>query len=244
MRQGGSRVRSARVFEAAVLGSLMASLVVLTSVPVRAADDDGTENWSDKLSNSMKETIGKASHAVGLGKPEAPPVVESPSGCPTISILDGTTAQRVLAPGASGNEGVRYQYSLYHVGRTCNSSGAAMSVKVGGDGRVLLGPAGTAGHFDVPVRVVIFSEVEQKPVASKLYRVPASIAAGQSATPFQFVSDNLPIPIAAGRKGSDYSIKVGIDTGKGEAGGEKTAKVRRHGKPKAAKAADSQSASQ
>ena len=242
MRRGESRVRSARVVEAALLGLVTAALVAMSSVPAHAADDEDGNSWSDRLSDSMKDTIGKATHAVGLGKPEPPPVKESPSGCPTISILEGTVAQRMLAPGASGNEGVRYQYSLYHVGRACNSAGAAMSVKVGGDGRVLLGPAGTAGHFDVPIRVVIFSEVEQKPVASKLYRVPASIGAGQSATPFQFVSDNLPVPLAAGRNGSDYSIKVGIDTGGKGGGEEKPAKGRRHAK--GAKPAKNESASQ
>lgn len=241
MRRGGTRGRSALV-EIALLGTLAASLLAVSGLPTRADDDEGN-SWSDRLSESMKETIGKASHAVGLGKPEPPPTKESPSGCPTISILEGTTAQRVMAAGASGNEGVKYQFSLYHVGRACNATGSQMAVKVGGDGRVLLGPAGGSGRFDVPIRVVIFSEVEQKPVQSKLYRVPASIGAGQAATPFEFVSEMIPVPIASGRSGADYSIKVGIDTGKGAGDvAAKPAKGRRHAK--AAKAAPAESASQ
>ena len=187
------------------------------AAPAAAVDEDDyglNPSWSDRLSDSMKAGISRATSAVGIGKPAGPPPPENPSGCPSIAILDGTEAQRVMAPGATDNQGLRYQYSLLNVGRECTLSGGRMTVKVGAGGRVLLGPAGSAGHFDVPIRIVVLSEINGKPVESKLFKVSTSIGAGQGATPFQFVSDTISVPIAAGRNGLDYSIKVGIDTGK------------------------------
>ncbi len=226
---------SARATSLMLLATVAA--VVASTAPVRAADDDDyglNPSWSDRLSESMKESIGKAEKAIGVGRPAGPAPIENPSGCPPIAILDGTEAQRVMAPGATGNQGLRYQYSLLGVARECTMSGGRMSVKVGAGGRVLLGPAGAAGKFDVPIRVVVFSEIEHKPIESKLFRVSASVGAGQAGAPFQFVSDSVVVPIAAGRTGDDYSIKVGID-GKGGPTGPAT-KPARHRKKDVASA--------
>ena len=183
--------------------------------------------WSDRVAKSVKNQMEKATKAVGFGKPTPPPPSESPSGCPTIGILDGTQSQRVMAAGASDNQGVRYQYSLFNVGRECSTSGGRIALKIGADGRVLLGPAGAPGHFDIPIRVVVYNELSQKPVESKLYRVSASVPAGQTGAPFQFVSDNLVVPLGAGRSGTDYSIKVGFDAKSG-GGDARAAKAARH----------------
>jgi hypothetical protein len=212
----------------AVLAGLMVT-VLCAAIPAKADDDDDDSvGWSDKIGDSIKNTFSSAGKAVGLGaKPEGPPPVEAPSGCPTIAILDGTVGQRVMAAGASGNQGVRHQFSIGTVGRECTISGNQISIKVAATGRVLLGPAGSAGTFNVPIRVVVFNELQQKPTASKLYKVPASVGAGQAGTPFDFVSDNIVVPVS-GNASAEYSIKVGIDLGKGgdEVAGPK--KVRRH----------------
>lgn len=220
------------------LGLAAAVLLVAVVGPARAEDDDLQQpSWSDKLSNKLKDSISGAENKLGFGKPPGPPPKESPSGCPTIGILPGTESQRVMANAAAGNQGVRYQFSLANVGRECTISGNRVSVKVGADGRVLLGPAGSAGRFDVPIRVVVYSEAQQKTVESKLFRVSASIGAGQSATPFSFVSDSLVVPIAGGSTAADYSIKVGFDSGKG--GGEVVKSKRgRRAKPAASAAAN------
>lgn len=208
------------------------SAVLLSSIPVVHAGDDIDDDmlnpgWSDKLGKSFANGMAGATKWMGFGKPTAPPPSEAPSGCPTIAILDGTQSQRVMATGASDNQGVRYQFSLFNVGRECSMAGGRMSLRIGAGGRVLLGPAGSPGHFDVPIRVVVYSEVGQKPIESKLYRVSASIPAGQTGTDFQFASDNIVVPGASGR---DFSIKVGFDSKGADAGGHpaKTAKHSRH----------------
>ena len=221
-----------------VLAVLATGAVAFWPAVASADDDDGlSQSWSDKISDGLKNTIGGATKAMGMGKPAGPPPKESPSGCPTIAILDGTESQRVMAPGTTGNAGLKYQYSLYNVARECSISGNRMSVKVGADGRVLLGPAGAPSHFDVPIRVVVYSEVSQKPVESRLFRVPATMGAGQASVPFQFVSDSINVPIAGGAVATDYSIKVGIDGAKGGATAAPTRTSRSHRRQKEAQSA-------
>jgi hypothetical protein len=235
MRAGDGKVRLIRG-QFLLLGVLAACL--FTAIPARADDDDDEDSsgWADKIGDSIKNTFSGAGKAVGLGgKPEGPPPAEAPSGCPTIAILDGTAGQRVMAAGASGNAGVRYQFSLGSVGRECTLAGGRVSIKVAAGGRVLLGPAGSAGNFDVPIRVVVFNERQQKPEASKLYRVPASIGAGQAGAAFQFVSDDIVVPIS-GNASTDYSIKVGLDAAKGGTDTVNVKKTRHHGQKPVASA--------
>ena len=210
----------------------VSAALISSAAAVHAADDDEdllNPSWSDNIGKSIKSGMERTTGLMGFGKPTPLPPPEAPSGCPTIGILDGTQSQRVMAPGGSDNQSVRYQYSLFDVGRECSISGNRIALKVGAGGRVLLGPAGSAGHFDIPIRVVVFSEVAQKPVESKLYRVPASVPAGQAGAPFQFVSDSLVVPMTAGQSGTDYSIKVGFDAKGTDAAG---AAKPRHGRHK------------
>ena len=234
---GGTGRRSAAWLLCVTVSAGAGALSTSAAHAASDEDDDGglSSGWTDRMSDSIKNTIGKATSKIGIGRPAGPAPKEAPSGCPTIGILDGTQVQRVMAPGATGNEGLRYQYSLHDVGRECSLSSGRIGVKVGANGRVLLGPVGAAGRFDVPLRVVVFSDADQKPVQSKLFRVPATVAGGQSSVPFEFVSEMIDVPVAAGRTAADYSIKVGIDAGKDD--GTPTAGIkaaRRHLRKEAA----------
>ena len=202
--------RRSRARCAALLGVTLATMVA--SGAVAAKDDDEEDSWSQSISDKMKDSISAATARMGLNKPPGPAPLESPSGCPTITLLPGTESQRVMVAGATGNQGLRYQYSLQTVGRECSIAGDRVAIKVGADGRVLLGPAGAAGRFDVPIRVAVFSESQGKPVESRLFRMGVSVPAGQASVPFQFVSDSVVVRIPPGHTG-EYSIKIGIDGG-------------------------------
>ena len=206
-----------------------AALALVLSAPVLAAEDDDGPiegDWASRMSERMKEAVGGATSRIGLGKPQGPPPAESPSGCPTISLLPGTEAQRVSAAGQSDNQGVRYQYSLSAVGRECSQAAGRITIKVGAEGRVLLGPAGQAGRFDVPIRVAIFDDLGGKLVESRLFKVPATVPAGQAGAPFSFVSDAISLALPGAAR--NYSIKVGIDSaGKGAAEPAKSRHVKR-----------------
>jgi len=138
---------------------------------------------------------------------------EVPLECPKIDVLDGTASYRTYAGTDQTNGNVRYQFSMGDVARDCTRSGDQILLKVGVEGRVLLGPAGNAGSFTVPVRIAVRHDSDGKAAATKLYQVPASIAAGADAATFQVVSDPLAVHFVSNSAGDDYTILVGFDTG-------------------------------
>lgn len=218
----------------AILGVLLMSL---SAVPARADDDDADNGFMAKMGQGFSNSATGMKKFFGMGKPPLPPQAASPSGCPEITVLDGTGAQRIMAANAAGNAGLKHQYSISDVARECQLSNNQMVLKVGVEGRVLLGPAGSPGTFDVPIRIAIVNKLDDKPFLSKLYKVAASIPTGQTGTPYTLVADSLVIPFGAGRTAQDYSIKIGIDSGKG---GEVTDKPAHKHKPKPVAAAAAQ----
>jgi hypothetical protein len=132
--------------------------------------------------------------------------------CPEIHILDGTSDDRIYAPGKDqSNESVRYQFSINDVARGCQINGNQVSMKIGVAGKVLLGPQGSPSTFPAPIRVAIIDLSDDSPVVSKLYQVPASVPDGQTEASFTLVTDPLSIPMRPNFAES-YTIKVGFDS--------------------------------
>jgi hypothetical protein len=129
--------------------------------------------------------------------------------CPQIEVQDGTSAMRV---GGDVNQAVRYQFDIVNTARECKIEGAQFAIKVGVAGRLLIGPAGSAGAYSAPLRVVVRDDATQKPVISKLYKVEANADAANLQAPFQFVSEPLMLPYVHKWADEDYTILVGFDT--------------------------------
>jgi hypothetical protein len=130
--------------------------------------------------------------------------------CPQVEVQDGTSAMRV---GGDVNASVRYQFDIVDTARECKVEGAQFAIKVGVAGRLLIGPAGSAGAYSAPLRVVVRDDATQKPVISKLYKVEANATpATNLQAPFQFVSEPLMLPYAHKWADEDYTILVGFDT--------------------------------
>jgi hypothetical protein len=147
-------------------------------------------------------------------EPELPPKPADKVNCPEIMVLDGTAAQRVYANGNEGsNAGLRYQFSIGDVARECAVQNGQIALKVGVEGKVLLGPAGSPGSFSPPVRIVVVRESDQQPVVSKLYKASVSIPTGQTVAGFTVVSEPLYVPFTKEHAEDDYTIKVGFDSG-------------------------------
>ncbi len=152
-----------------------------------------------------------AFHTTTPGPAPAAGQQEDPLECPTVEILDGTSSYRTYAGTDQSNETVRYQFSMGEVARECTKSGKDILLKVGVDGRVLLGPAGVPGAFTVPIRVAVRHDGDGKVVATRFFQVPATISGGDS-TAFQVVTDPIAVPFVSAHADGDYTILVGFDT--------------------------------
>lgn len=132
--------------------------------------------------------------------------------CPTVDIADGGAALRTMAGGA-----VRTQVSVGRVARECvRREDGSITVKVGVEARVLLGPAGAPGRVEVPVTVRI--KVNDKPIVSRSERTDAVVAPGEAQSFATLVVDDLSVPAAAS---ADYEIEVGLG-GRGKAAAPKS----------------------
>ncbi len=144
----------------------------------------------------------------------APPVpnkaVISKVNCPVVDVFEGAAAQRVYAGGQSSSN-VRYQFSMGDLARECSVENNKIVIKVGVEGKVLLGPAGAPSSFTVPIKVAVRTEADQKIIQSKSYRVQASIPQGQSQSAFALVADPIIVPFLGEDAFDDYQIFVGFE---------------------------------
>jgi hypothetical protein len=174
---------------------------------------------------STTQTIG--SNPNPDGSISANKVANSDIDCPGMMVRSGASTWQV--PGGSSSTNLRYQGSLGQLARECAILGDAMTIKVGVEGRVLVGPKGGAGSVAVPLRIALVQEGPQpKSVWTKFYSVPVNVQQGQTQVTFTHVEDDLTFAIPPSKDLSSYVIYVGYDP-QGAAAGAKTSKKKSAG---------------
>lgn len=135
--------------------------------------------------------------------------------CPEVIIADGGAAVRAQSGQDSG--GLRHQISILNVARECTPTGnGGFRLKVGVEGRVLLGPAGGAGSYGATLTTVVMRGTSQ--IARRAARVGGTVASGQGGVDFSHVEEGIVVPAGRG----DVEIIVGLG-----AGGATPARARR-----------------
>ena len=104
---------------------------------------------------------------------------------------------------------MRVQYSMGDVARECTNvrPDGSFTLKVGAEGRVLLGSAGSAGRYDVSVRFVV--KDGERVVLSRVQRQSVQVPAGTAQGSFTMVEQGIQVP--PGLK--DIEIEVGFGAG-------------------------------
>jgi hypothetical protein len=85
-------------------------------------------------------------------------------------------------------------------------------MRVGVTGRVILGPAGTPGHIEVPLRIAVVQEgVAPKTIVSKLHRVAVTIPPDDNNVQFTHIEEDVTFPMPKGGAIDAYIVYVGFD---------------------------------
>lgn len=129
-------------------------------------------------------------------------------GCPALDILENKAAYRG-GTAAQQASGVGFQASIANVARECIVQGNQMRVRVGVEGRVLLGQNGRPGTFSVPVRVVVKRRSDI--VTQRFVRLNVTVPGSDTQAEFAHVEENLVLPITENDPGDEYDIYVGLD---------------------------------
>ncbi len=163
--------------------------------------------------------------APAAAKPEAETLE-----CPPIDVRQGASTYTVYGAGGQAATNVRYQGTIADTARECGFLGPNVTMKVGLQGRVIVGPAGGPGRVDVPLRIAVVKE-GPNPVTvwTKSYRVAVDVSGIN--TTFEHIESNLTFPRPPGGDIDSYVIYAGYDPAvpgtKAAPTGRKSRKARR-----------------
>jgi hypothetical protein len=170
---------------------------------------------AQSLTDRFKSLFGGKSDEPAQPKPApAPgqPAADDEIDCPQVTVRAGASTYGVGATGkpAVGND-VRFQASITKMARECARNGSEITARVGIQGRVIAGPAGSPATVEVPLRIaVVQGGVGEKVIASKAYRTTVAMGEGGS-VPFTFVAEDLSYPVPSAAVADSYIFYVGFD---------------------------------
>lgn len=124
------------------------------------------------------------------------PVIEG--SCPQINLREQTAFYRSYANGGQDDpEKVIFQASIVDTTRNCTMNESALTINVVAQGRLVMGPAGTAGKVVLPVSIrVVDGETE---LYSSVTPFEVDLPPGSSSTQFLFNKSDVSIPGGAGK---------------------------------------------
>jgi hypothetical protein len=133
--------------------------------------------------------------------------------CPGVDIRSGASTLNIAAKTGQATAGdLRYQVSFGQTARECSVLGTDISIKVGVEGRIILGPMGGPGTVEVPLRYAVVREGrEPKTVATKFKRLPVTIGPDQTHVQFIDVEEGLMFPLPPNMELQAYIVYVGFD---------------------------------
>jgi hypothetical protein len=133
--------------------------------------------------------------------------------CPVVEVRTGSSTLMIAAKTQSPTANdLRYQLTIGQLARQCALAGPLIRMRVGVQGRVVVGPAGAPSQVDVPVRYAVVQEgVEPKTITTKFRRFGVAIPPGASNVTFTDIEEDLSFPIARSDVLESYIVYVGFD---------------------------------
>lgn len=178
--------------------------------------------WAGTAAAQAETPLGTVTDTIkGWFSPSAPGAASSASdagaspdqpACPSVDVRQGTSTMTTYGGPDQVATNVRYQASVGELARECSFSGGSMTMKIGVQGRVILGPMATPGQLDLPLRIALVQEgPEPRTLWTKLYRVPVTISPGAPNVPFVQVEQDLSVPKPKAEDAEGLVVYVGFD---------------------------------
>jgi hypothetical protein len=146
----------------------------------------------------------------------ATPAASTDVQCPAVEIRQGASTMSFSQTGVAADDptalALRYQVTIGRTARDCVVRENMLTIRIGMEGRLILGPAGGPGQIEVPLRYALVREgPEPKMITTKLHRVPVVIPPGQGNIIFTHVEDDLTVPMPSATDLDGYVIYLGFD---------------------------------
>lgn len=185
------------------LSGRSAGVILAAGIPALLAAGCAATNTVSQAEKSFTERLLFANTKL----PEQKSGSTREYGCPAISIVDGTVSYR--GGDAATARGVTHQASIHDLARECRVEGTMMRVKVGIQGRLVLGENGKPGTYTIPVRIAVRGNGQT--IYSKLIPTTVTLAPGDSQSAFVVIDEGIVLPLTAEDPGEAYSILTGLD---------------------------------
>lgn len=218
LAERGYRKQWRATLAAMLLAPAIAGCSSLGSIGGGGGDSTATGTPRGSSGFSLGETFSsifgaapKTAAATPAAAPGATSADQPELECPAVDIRQGASTLAVSTPDG-GALGLRYQATFSRVARDCSREGPSIHIRVGVQGRVILGPAGASGDIKIPLRYALVQEgVEPKTIYTKLYMIPVTIGASDANVPFVNVDETMTVPMPPASDYDNYLIYVGFD---------------------------------
>jgi hypothetical protein len=134
--------------------------------------------------------------------------------CPPVEVRQGASTLTISPAGDNSAMSVRYQGEFVRMARNCTAADGNMAMRIGVEGRVIVGPTGGPGQVDVPLRIAVVQETPggTKPVMTKFIRIPVTLGPGDGNKLFAHVEDGISFPLPSPTSQlDDYVAYIGFD---------------------------------
>jgi hypothetical protein len=194
------------------LGSLGGSSTASAPAPASsAAAPPSDPSFKDKVTSFFEGSSAKSPQQV-TGTQEV-------EDCPLINIRQGASTL-IVGPSGMASSGdstdngameVKYQGTFVRAARECALVAGQLVMKVGVQGRIIIGPAGGTGQVDVPLRIAVVRETAAgaKPITTKFIRIPVTVASATDNPTFTHVEEGISFPMP--RDLDNYVVYIGFD---------------------------------
>ena len=134
--------------------------------------------------------------------------------CPFLQIRDGASTLSIRAGGENAAMSLKYQGTFVRGARQCSVVAGQMTMKVGVEGRIILGPAGGPGQITVPLRLAVVDQTPAatKMIVTKLIMIPVMVQSATDNPVFTHVEDGLSFPLPSPVSALEhYIVYIGFD---------------------------------
>jgi hypothetical protein len=173
---------------------------------------------TDMFGSHSPTTTGSTSPFSGVGDffRGQPEKTAAPSDnnidCPSVEIRQGASTYALNNEGDQSALTLRMQATFGQTARECHVNAGMLSIKVGIQGRIILGPAGAPGDFTVPLRYALVQEgLQPKTIWTKFYQVPVNVPQSSTNVPFTHIQEDMVVPLPKPSELDAYVIYVGFD---------------------------------
>jgi hypothetical protein len=192
--------------------ALRAATLIAVAIGLAGCGSTSTSGLSDWFPSvpGFSNVVSTPSDRSAMATESAPSM---DTDCPTVEVRPGASTLAIAAkPDQPTANDLRYQLTFSQFARQCALAGPVIRMRVGVQGRVIVGPAGVSGPVTVPLRYAVVQEgVSPKTITTKFRRLPMTMPPGALNVTFTDIEEDLSFPLPSAAALESYVVYVGFD---------------------------------